>query len=93
MGGSVLRKSLLASLVLVGSCSDRPEGSGYLPYAAPADSLSGAVEEQPTLVLRCLDGRVDAYMVMNPSAEPGAVADQMVPVQLDSAPPCSEPFP
>lgn len=81
----MLRKSLLASLLLVGSCSDGSERSGYLPSAGGA--------EQPTLVLRCLDGRVDAYLVMDPSAEPGSVADQTVPVQLDSAPPCSEPFP
>lgn len=88
-----MRISLLATLVLVGSCSDRSERSGYLPFGGVADTLNGAVEEPPTLVLRCLDGRVDAYLVMDPSAEPGSVADQMVPVQLDSAPPCSEPFP
>jgi hypothetical protein len=84
----VFRISLLASLLLVGACSDRSERSAYLSFPGDADSLSGAVEEPPTLVLRCLDGRVDAYLAMNHSAEPGGVADQMIPVQLDSAPGC-----
>jgi hypothetical protein len=89
----VFRMSLLASLLLVGACSDRSERSGYLALPGAADSLNGPVEQEPTLVLRCLDGRVDAYLAMDPSADPGVVSDQIVPVQLDSAPPCSEPFP
>jgi hypothetical protein len=81
----------LVSLLLVASCTDHTERTAYLSFPGDADSLSGTVEEQPTLVLRCLDGRVDAYLAMDPSAEPGVASDQMVPVQLDSAPPCSGP--
>lgn len=87
---SVLRKNLLVSLVLVGSCFDGVERSASLPLPGAEDSVTDSADEQPTLVLRCLDGRVDAYLVMDPSAEPGVVADQMVPVQLDSALPCSQ---
>jgi hypothetical protein len=83
----VFRISLLASLLLVGSCTDHSERTAYLSFPGGADSLSGSVEEQPTLVLRCLNGRVDAYLTMDPSAEPRVVADQ-ISVQLDSAPEC-----
>jgi len=88
----VSRTNLLASLLLVASCSDRAERSALLLIPGAADSLSGAADEQPALVLRCLAGRVDAYL-MSPAAEPGDVADQGVPVELDSVPPCVEPAP
>jgi hypothetical protein len=80
--------TLVVSLLLAVACSGQTQRTGYLEF--PEDSLSGGVEEEPTLVLRCLNGRVDAYLAMDPSADPG-VADQIVPVQLDSAPPCSGP--
>ena len=86
----MFRNSLLAGLLLAVACSGQSQKTGYLELPEAVDTLSGAVEEEPTLVLRCLDGRVDAYLAMDPSADPGA-ADEIVPVQLDSAPPCSGP--
>jgi hypothetical protein len=78
----VLPKNLLVSLVLVGSCSDGVDRSAPLPLPGAEDSVTDSAEEQPALVLRCLDGMMDAYLVMGPSVA--------VPVKLDSAPPCSQ---
>jgi hypothetical protein len=60
-----------------------------LPAARDIDGL--LEEEAPRLILRCLEGRVQAFIATESSpAEGGApVPDsQMVQVQLDSAPVC-----
>jgi hypothetical protein len=46
-------------------------------------------EEAPRLILRCLDGKVQAFIDTESSADqPGAPDSQSVQVQLDSAPAC-----
>ena len=60
-----------------------------LPSARDIDGL--LEEEAPRLILRCLDGRVQAFIATESSpAQGGAPApdSQMVQVQLDSAPAC-----
>ena len=57
----------------------------------PASSES----ESPTLVFRCHDGRVSAYVVVATTADiaAGDLPEDAVEVQLDSAPTCSESTP
>jgi hypothetical protein len=46
-------------------------------------------EEAPRLILRCLDGKVRAFIDTELSTgEPGTPDNQSVQVQLDSAPAC-----
>ena len=42
-------------------------------------------DAEPTLVLRCVDGRVDAYIAMGTPADSDSGMDELIPVQLDSA--------
>jgi hypothetical protein len=64
-----------------------------------ARQISGLVaDQQPRLILRCIDHRIQAFIDTEQSdwsagAEPGAEADTsaralVVPIQLDSAPAC-----
>jgi hypothetical protein len=48
-------------------------------------------EDQPSLVLRCEEGRVSAYLVLGMAAEAdaGSIDPDAVQVELDSAPPCA----
>lgn len=73
------RAWLVPCLLLWIGCSDGPEPSG---------SLDG--KSEPTLLLRCQEGRITAYVTMDPSDEVagGPIPDGAVPVQLDSTPPC-----
>jgi hypothetical protein len=88
-----LRGWILGLTVCVG-CSDAgvrsgslPESADFLPMAAdsaePASSLAVDLDtltgEQPRLILRCEEGRVGAYLVLDAHA---------VAVSLDSAPAC-----
>jgi hypothetical protein len=58
-----------------------------LPSAREIGGL--ADEEAPRLILRCVDGRVQAFIDMESSTgEAGAPDTQSVQVQLDSAPAC-----
>ena len=52
-----------------------------------AKEIEGLVKqgEPPRLILRCVDGKVAASI---DTALPDSVADQMVAIQLDSAPAC-----
>jgi len=79
----VSRKWLLPCLLLSLGC---PDG------AVRSRSLAVASEEEPTLVLRCEGGRVNAYLVVGPAgeAESGPIEDGAVRVDLDSAMSCSE---
>ena len=45
-------------------------------------------DAEPTLVLRCVDGRVDAYIAMGAPADADSGVGELIPVQLDSAPGC-----
>jgi hypothetical protein len=62
-----------------------------LPTAKDIDGFPG--EEPPRLILRCLEGRVAAFIAPESNSSgsqddtAGVVAD-LVPVQLDSAPVC-----
>ena len=52
-------------------------------------ACGGETEDaEPTLVLRCVDGRVDAYIAMDAPADSDSGVAEMIPVQLDSAPGC-----
>ena len=60
-------------------CSDGPVPSGFLDR-----------EREPVLLLRCQEGRVAAYLTMDPPEDPeaGPVPDGAVSVELDSTPSC-----
>lgn len=47
-------------------------------------------DAEPTLVVRCVDGRVDAYIAMGAPADSDSGRDELIPVELDSAPGCEE---
>lgn len=76
------RKWLLPYLLLSLGCSDGAVRSGQLLVRG---------EEQPTLVLRCEEGRVTAYLVVGPlgQAGPDPMEDGAVRVDLDSVTACS----
>jgi hypothetical protein len=62
-----------------------------LPAAKEIQGLSG--EESPRLILRCLDGRVAAFIAAESTSsdienDSAAVTAEPVPVELDSAPSC-----
>ena len=59
------------------------------PAAANVDTMPPDSSEQPRLILRCEEGRVNAYIVANTPAPESHEADaHAVPVVLDSAPSC-----
>jgi hypothetical protein len=70
---------------------DITTASLQLPTAKEIDGLPG--EEPPRLILRCLEGRVAAFIAPE-SNNSGSLDDtvgvgpDLVPVQLDSAPAC-----
>ena len=45
-------------------------------------------DESPRLILRCLGGKVTAYLETDPGAELDSTGAGQVPIQLDSAPSC-----
>jgi hypothetical protein len=59
-----------------------------------AKDIGGLLEEEaPRLVLRCVDGKVEAAIAMEPDAgvsgqDSSQGGGQRVPIRLDSAPPC-----
>lgn len=55
---------------------------------AGACSDGAKQDDEPTLVLRCVDGRVDAYIAMGAPADSDSGLDELIPVELDSAPGC-----
>ncbi len=77
-----------------------PEAADFLPMtsdsAEPAssmvidgDTLGLGDGEQPRLVLRCEEGRLGAYLVVDtPEGVSGQIDDHAVVVRLDSAPSC-----
>lgn len=78
--------------MLVG-CSNgdvRSEGQGAVA-SATVDAEVGVeadlTDEQPTVLFRCEEGRVGAYVVTG-GFEEQPVEDQMVRINLDSAPRC-----
>ena len=85
----------LTPLLLAGlGCSDGEMRSGSVPE--PADFLpmvadsTDQTSEQPRLVVRCEQGRLDAFLIVGTpeEVESGRLDDRAVPVQLDSAPSC-----
>ena len=83
-------------LALLLGCSDaeiRSTSAGdQLPVGMATGSLrpaadSSVVGEQPTVMFRCEEGKVGAYIVTSPlDTEP--TQDQMVRISLDSVPDC-----
>jgi hypothetical protein len=75
-----------ADFLPMGVDSGKPDSSA----AMDQDSMGAADGEQPRLVLRCEEGRVDAYLVVGTPAEveSGEVDARAVPVTLDSALSC-----
>jgi hypothetical protein len=54
-----------------------------------ARDIAGLIKDEwPRLILRCLNGRVAAYIDANPLAEPDSSGTEPTPIQLDSAPSC-----
>ena len=91
-----MRFSWLLCVALLLGCSDATIRSSSaedrLPVGMATGSLDpasdGSVEDgQPTVMFRCEDGRIGAYIVTgSPDSEP--TQDQMVRITLDSAPDC-----
>jgi hypothetical protein len=54
-----------------------------------ARDIGGLIkDESPRLILRCLDGRVAAYIEADPLASADSTGTEPTPIQLDSAPSC-----
>jgi hypothetical protein len=90
----VLRRCLTSSLLLLLACSDGTFRSESISLIA-GDSLDFPDPGEPSLQLRCEQGRLAAYLVVGvpPERETGALADRGVQVELDSAPACSDSAP
>jgi hypothetical protein len=70
---------------------DITTSSLQLPAAKEIQGLAG--EQSPRLILRCLNGRVAAFIAAESTSsdaqdDSGAVTPEAVPVELDSAPSC-----
>jgi hypothetical protein len=72
------------------ACSDGGLRAASIDPSSRA-SLADEDGEGPSLILRCEEGRVNAYVLMDMPAEAdsGSIDDGAVEVQLDSAPACS----
>ena len=68
------------------SNGDVTTASVQLPAARDIGGL--IKDESPRLILRCLGGRVAAYIEANPLAAPDSSGTEPTPIQLDSAPSC-----
>ena len=73
------------------ACSDGTVRSASIDPPSRDSLDAGRDGEQASLILRCEEGRVNAYLVMGMPAEPdsGSIDDRAVRVQLDSSPACS----
>ena len=86
---------LLCVALLLG-CSDAKIRSSSAEDRLPVGTATGSLDPasdssvedgQPTVMFRCEDGRIGAYIVTSPpDTEPSQ--DQMVRISLDSAPDC-----
>lgn len=82
-----------ACLLLAAGCSNGEVRSEMGPLVASATAaLDSVVEpdlagEQPTVLLRCEEGRIGAYVVTGEFDDQPA-ENQMVRISLDSAPEC-----
>jgi hypothetical protein len=78
-------------LMLVGCSNEEVRSGAQEPMASATADLVGAQMEpagaQPTVLFRCENGRVGAYVVTG-EFEDQPTEDQMVPISLDSAPGC-----
>ena len=95
-----MRRGLLLSFSILVGCS-APRSDAESRPALPV--VSGAVDdtisalpatagdgdaEQPSVMFRCEEGRVGAYLVTTVAGDGGMSEEQMVPISLDSAPAC-----
>jgi hypothetical protein len=54
-----------------------------------ARDISGLLkDESPRLILRCVGGKVTAYIEVEPAADVDSAQGGLVPIQLDSVPAC-----
>jgi hypothetical protein len=54
-----------------------------------ARDISGLLkDESPRLILRCVGGKVSAYIEAEPGGNADSTLSELVPIQLDSAPAC-----
>ncbi len=100
LGGIVRRGLLLSCSILVGCSAPRSgaESQPALPVvsgAAGDDTISALPAtaqhgdgEQPSVMFRCDEGRLGAYLVTTVAGDGGTSEEQMVPITLDSAPGC-----
>lgn len=97
-GATVVRSEPREAIPAEWTVAEDTSATGYitttslqLPMATDIDGLPG--QEPPRLILRCLEGRVAAFIAPE-SSNPGSqddtagVESDLVPVQLDSAPSC-----
>ena len=98
-----MRRGLILSVLAVLGCSAPEARSGSESGRASSDTTAASLQadslsfllpaeadttvEQPGVVFRCEEGRLGAYLV-TAAGDGGAYEDQMVPIQLDSAPGC-----
>ena len=92
-----MRAWFLPSVIVSVACSDggvrsgsAPEAADFLPMAADSADPASSPDQQPRLLLRCEQGRLSAYLVVDPAVEGDSVLidERAVNVRLDSAPTC-----
>jgi hypothetical protein len=90
----VSRNGWVFCLFLVSGCSEGTLRTGSISLIA-ADSLDLPDPEEPRVLLRCEQGRVDAYLVVGTAAEAeaGAIDERAVRIDLDTALFCSDSAP
>ena len=98
-----MRRGLILSFSVLLGCSGSEPRSDAEPRAGlpvvsgvALDDTSSALwtnegeREQPAVLFRCKEGRLDAYLVTTVTVDGGISEEQMVPISLDSAPGCDE---
>ena len=92
-----MRACFFSFLLTCIGCSDSgmrsgnmPEAADFLPTVVDPGYSAASDGEQPQLVLRCEEGRLSAYLVMQPADEvdSAGIGARAVAVRLDSAPEC-----
>lgn len=101
--GGIVRRGLLLSLSVLVGCSGqkaRPDAESWPapPVISGAALDTGTIlvgpapasdgEGEAAVLFRCEQGKLGAYLVPGTAGDEGLVAEQMVPISLDSAPSC-----
>ncbi len=81
------RWAVLGLTLMIGCSETKPGSEGSSRTIEVGAANAGTEGEEPTVMFRCEEGRVAAYVVTGPLD--GVIsAEQMVRINLDSAPGC-----